>query len=100
MPSLITPRNPRPSGWLLARVTVASIIAILFGYRWQEGWLTWPLISMSAIVLALLLLEVFTADRRRKEQDVYADGRPVPRRRSTDRKSAEVVIGSQTPNVS
>jgi hypothetical protein len=81
--------NPRPSGWVFARVALALAIAGVLGYRWHEGWLSWPMILMSAFISGLLLLEILTADRRREQRDFYADGRPVPRRRATDNMAAE-----------
>jgi hypothetical protein len=83
-------RNPRPSVWVFARLALALVIAGALGYRWQQGWLTWPLILMSAFISGLLLLEILTAERRQTERDSYADGRPVPRRRATDHKTADV----------
>ena len=82
--------SPRPSVWVFARLALALVIAGALGYRWNQGWLTWPLILMSAFISGLLLLEMLTAERRRAERGSYADGRPVPRRRATDHQSAEV----------
>jgi len=77
-------KGPSPSGWVFARITLALVIAFVLGYRWQQGGLTWPLILMSVLIMALLLFEILTADRRREQLDFYPDGRPVPRRRATD----------------
>ena len=74
----------RQSGWVFARIALSLIIAFVLGYRWHQGGLTWPLVLMSALIMSLLLLEIFTADRRREQLDSYPDGRPVPRRRATD----------------
>jgi len=82
--------GPRPSGWVCVRVALALIIACVLGYRWHQGWLSWPLILMCAFISGLLVLEMFTADRRREQLDFYADGRPVPRRRATDYTAAVV----------
>lgn len=82
--------GPRPSGWVCVRVALALIIACVLGYRWHQGWLTWPLILMCVFISALLVLEMFTADRRHEQLNFYADGRPVPRRRATDYKAAVV----------
>src|SRR5712671_427863 len=76
--------GPRQSGWVFARIALSLIIAFVLGNRWHQGLLTWPLILMSALIMGLLLLEIFTADRRREQLDFHPDGRPVPRRRATD----------------
>ena len=81
---------PPSAGWVLARVALALIIAFVLGRRWNQGWLTWPLILMSAFIMGLLLIEIFTTDRRREQRDFYPDGRPVPRRRATDYKPTEI----------
>ena len=77
-------------GWVVARITLALVIAGVLGYRWHEGLLTWPLILMSAFIGGLLLVEIFTADRRREQRNLYADGPPGPRRRATDYRPAEI----------
>ena len=81
---------PPSAGWVLARVALALIIAFVLGRRWNQGWLTWPLILMSAFIMGLLLIEIFTTDRRREQRDFYRDGRPVPKRRATDYKPTEI----------
>jgi hypothetical protein len=86
-------KGPRPSGWVFARIAVSLIIAFVLGYRWHQGWLTWPLVLMSALIMGLLLVEIFTTDRRREQRDSYPDGRPVPRRRATDYKPTEIDAG-------
>ncbi len=83
-------RNPRPSGWVFARVALGLAIAGVLGYRWHEGWLSWPLILMCAFISGLLVLEIFTVNRRSVQRDFYPDGRPVQRRRATDYVPAEV----------
>ena len=83
-------------GWVVARITLALLIAGVLGYRWHEGLLSWPLILMSAFILGLLLVEIFTADRRREARDFYPDGRPIPRRRATDHQALpDTVIGPE-----
>ena len=77
-------------GWVVARITLAMVIAGVLGYRWNQGLLSWPLVLMSAFILGLLVLEIFTAtDRRRAQRELETDGRPVPRRRATDYKAVE-----------
>ena len=82
--------SPPSSAWVLARIALSLIIAFVLGYRWNQGWLTWPLILMSAFIMGLLLIEIFTTDRRREQLDFYRDGRPVPKRRATDYKPTEI----------
>ena len=76
--------------WVVVRVTLALAIVGVLGYRWHQGQLTWPLILMSAFIGGLLLLEMFTADRRQAQRDVDGAGRPVPQRRAADYAPAEV----------
>jgi len=76
--------------WVVVRITLALVIVGMLGYRWHQGHLTWPLILMSAFIGGLLVLEMFTADRRQIQRDFDAAGRSVPRRRATDYKPAEV----------
>lgn len=76
--------------WVVVRITLALAIVGVLGYFWHQGQLTWPLILMSAFIGGLLLVEIYTADRRREQRDSDADGRPIPRRRETDYKLAEV----------
>ena len=83
-------RNPPPSAWVFARLALALAIAGVLAYRWDQGALTWPLILMSGFILGLLLLEMFTADRRTDQRDFDADGRPVSGRRATGHTSVEV----------
>jgi len=75
--------------WVVVRITLALVIVGLLGYRWHQGHLTWPLILMSAFIGGLLVLEMFTADRRQVRRDLDEAGPPVPRRRGTDYKPAE-----------
>ena len=82
--------SPPSKGWVLARVALALVIAFVLGRRWTQGWLTWPLVLMSALIIGLLLFEIFTTDRRHEQLDFYPDGRPVPRRRATDHKPTEI----------
>jgi len=76
---------------VLARLVLALTVAVVLGYRWQEGLLTWPLVLMSAFISTLLLIDIFTGDRRLEDRDFYADGRATPRRRATDYQGAEAV---------
>ena len=83
-------KNPPPSAWVFARLALALAIAGVLAHRWEQGLLTWPLILMSGFILGLLLLEMFTADRKEDQRNFDADGRPVsglsshrPRRRGS-----------------
>ena len=80
--------------WVVVRITLALVIVGVLGYRWHQGHLTWALILMSAFIGGLLVLEMFTADRRQVQRDIDVAGPGVPRRRATDYKPAEVDTSS------
>ena len=83
-------------GWVVARITLALVIAGVLGYRWHDAKLSWPLILMAAFICGLLVLEMFTAHRKTSHQDVDADGEPTPQHRATD---IEPAAGDMTDGV-
>ena len=88
-------KNPPPSAWVFVRIALALAIAGVLAYGWEHGLLTWPLILMTVFISGLLLLEMFTADRKEDQRDFDSDGRPAPGRRAPGHMSAEVDAESQ-----
>jgi len=90
-------------GWVVVRITLALVIVGVLGYRWHQGHLTWPLILMSAFISGLLVLEMFTADRRHVPPGLDDAEDPIRRRRATDYKAGEVdaaVASEDSPRTS